>query len=279
MEMEQPKKKGKGLIVFLILIIICLLGYICYDKFFNTNNNTNNNETNNVINNEPIVNTIEEVSIDSNIVTNAKKIINKLYLTEKDLYGTTKYEISKITNYDLIATALKNVSENKIAYCLIDESELKETVTYQELNEILNKLILNKTISKDTIQALTAISSYTYAQFEVNDIGIILDTNGVKLIGPCGSEGPLDFIDKKIIKAEKNNDELYIYEKQAFAKNDITEINYFKDYQKTNKIETISIDNVTDNNNLNWNSYNTYKYTFKIINNYYYFQSFELANN
>ena len=37
--MEEKKKSNVGLIVFLVILVLGLAGYICYDKFLSTNNN------------------------------------------------------------------------------------------------------------------------------------------------------------------------------------------------------------------------------------------------
>ena len=101
-----------------------------------------------------------------------------------------------------------------------------------------------------------------------------------------------DYVNKKIVSAEKNNDFLYVYEKQAFAKYSDMEpggnhlVNYYKDYNKTNLLEkdldsiefTDANGNFGKNSTPKWDLYNTYKYTFKITDNTYYFQSFELTN-
>ena len=122
---------------------------------------------------------------------------------------------------------------------------------------------------------------------------LIAKENGIELYSSCDEifQGD-DYVNKKIISAEKNNDYLYVYEKHAFAKYSDTEtegssvVNYYKDYNRTTLLEkdldsiefTDAEGNVGKNSTPKWDLYNTYKYTFKIIDNNYYFQSFELTN-
>ena len=62
---EQPKKKSNtGLIVFLVILVLGLAGYICYDKFIATNNVPSNDlkckkdtcDCSNTVNNDTVIN-------------------------------------------------------------------------------------------------------------------------------------------------------------------------------------------------------------------------------
>lgn len=289
--MEIEKKNSKGiivLIILLILIIFGLIGHICYDKFYTNTNNSNNNNNNNSNN----YNSNETISIDSEVVTNAMKILKNIYISNDDLYSKNSYNISEISNYDLVATALKNIDKSYIV-SVCDADNPKKTVSFEVLNSALNKYVLNQTITVNTIKALKNKPSYS-TQYEVYDTGINIKEDGLELHGSCGKTFQADdYINKKVISAEKNNDYLYIYEKQAFAKYtdagtvDSPAVNYYKDYNKTTLLEknldSIEFINQNDNNtNKNvtpkWELYNTYKYTLKKINNNYYFESFEITN-
>ena len=276
--------KGKNiLIVLLILIIIGLIGFICYDKgvFKKQTKETNTEEK------EKKVET-KEISLDSPEVEKAMKILESIYISEPEFYKDKSYNINNISNYDLIATSLNVSGVSKyIAYCIGSKDQLKENFSIDELNKNLDKYILDKKITIDTIKSLKNESSYPLAQYEVNNIGFIVKGENIQLVGPCGAEGPYDFTDSKSIKAELNDEYLYIYEKKAFAKwktdeatNDLI-LDYYKDYNRKEVVDKNIKDeqdeNEEYNHKLNWDSYNTYKYTFKIIDNNYYFQSFELV--
>ena len=160
--MEIEKKNSKGiivLIILLILIIFGLIGHICYDKFYtNTNNSNNNNNSNNYNSNETI-------SIDSEVVTNAMKILKNIYISNDDLYSKNSYNISEISNYDLVATALKNIDKSYIV-SVCDADNPKKTVSFEVLNSALNKYVLNQTITVNTIKSLKNKPSYS-TQYEV----------------------------------------------------------------------------------------------------------------
>lgn len=294
--MKVEKKNGKGLVylvVVLIVIILGLISYICYDKFYLNSNNKNNTTENKVDNNNSNKsNSNEIISIDSTIVTNAMETFKKIYISDDNLYEKNNYSISEISNYDLIATALKNIDSSYIvSACVYDKP--RKTVSFEILNSALNKYILNQTITKSTVESLKKESSYPATQYEVADTGIDLKENGIELYSSCDEifQGD-DYVNKKIISAEKNNDYLYVYEKHAFAKYSDTEtegssvVNYYKDYNRTTLLEkdldsiefTDAEGNVGKNSTPKWDLYNTYKYTFKIVDNNYYFQSFELTN-
>lgn len=276
--------KGKNvLIVVLIIIIIGLIGFICYDKgLFKKQVKETKTEEKTTKEDK-----IETISIHSDEVTKATEILEQIYITEKDLYKSKSYDIKNISNYDLIATSMNVSGVNKyVAYCVGSKDQLKESLAVDEFNKSLDKYILDKKITVDTIKSLEKTSSYPLAQYEVNSYGIILTDNKVQLVGPCGAEGPYDFTDKKLEKAEKNSKNLYLYEKQAFAKWEIDEktddlvLDYYKDYARKELVEKNIEDKRTDtikNNDIKWDLYNTYKYTFKIENGNYYFQSFELV--
>lgn len=100
-----------------------------------------------------------------------------------------------------------------------------------------------------------------------------------------------DYVIKKIVGEKKDGDHLYVYEKQAFARYSNPSIilgnflvDYYKDYNKTILLEK-NLDSIefTDEKNVDgknitpdWDLYNTYKYTFKIVDNKYYFERLEL---
>lgn len=284
----MENSKSKDLLVLLIvlslLVIVLTLGYVTYNKLFNTKDNTNSGENYSNNNDKNDEKNIENLDISSQIVKDVMSRYNDLYISEDNLYKNNEYSISSITDYDLVSTALSNVDTNKIAYCIWEESQLKDDVSIDELNSILDDLLYNKDISISTIKSSSEEVSYPIADYQINNIGIVLSDNGLKLIGPCdGGYGFIKYTDKKIIKAEKNDDYLFVYEKQAFGEdymednNDKFLTNYYKDYARTAILEKGLIRDA-DNPTPNWDLYNTYKYTFKNIDGEYFFESLELVN-
>lgn len=291
MENKNNEKKLIIIIIAFAVIALCLIGYICYDTFF-TNNNSNNNEQ--VNEEEPK----EAVSIEDKIVIDAMNHYEDIYISSNELYRADKYDIKNMSNYDLVANAIRYLDDENIAFCVHSQEQLKEPISYDDINTELKKHILDKQIFVETISSLESTSSYPLGQYEVNGIGIIIKENGIQLIGPCGVEGaPEDYVNRKIVSAEKQGDYLYVYEKQAFAKHVFDDtydvmsvpvdfvVDYYKDYNKKEVVEKNLYSRYNSNScdenstikcNPNWDLYNTYKYTFKLFEGKYHFEGFEL---
>ena len=121
MEIEKKNRKGIiALVVFLILIILGLISYICYDKFYLNSNSKNDNEENKV---DVNANIKEDISIDSQIVTDAMETFKKIYISDSSLYANNNYNVSEISNYDLVATALINIDPSYIVSNCVDEQK------------------------------------------------------------------------------------------------------------------------------------------------------------
>ncbi len=288
--MKGKEKKNKKsiiiLIVLLIVIILCLIGYICYDTFSSMNDTKSDNETTEVVDKteKSEESEIKHITIDSPEVKAAMKAFEMINITPSELYNSKGYNIDNISNYDLVSTGLHNLVSNSndgsglskyVAYCISEKSQLKDAIPVSELNKGLDKY-LDKKITVDTIKGLNKGASYSMAQYEVSDIGIILEGDKMRLIGPCGAifQGE-PYQEKKTIAAEMSNDELYVYEKVAFgiyddaSKEGNPVASFYKEFSGKTKVSSGLKD---------WNEYNTYKYTFKISNNSYYFQKYELSD-
>lgn len=298
---NENKNNEKGmttLIVCLILIIVGLVGYICYDKFMNTGSNVTYNNTKEDgedgkdEGDDNSKNVTEEIDEDSVLLEEIMQSYNGIFIKEENLYRTNKYNIVDITDDELVATAVGGAGREKIAFCVSDSEQLKDVVSFDELNGVLAKLILDRDIEYDTIKGLKQESSYPIAQYEFNDIGVILSVDGVQLVGSCGDHFKgKDYINREVVRAEKSGNNIYVYEKQAFARygdganeNGIRIVNYYKDFMRTelveewlNSSEFSNMDGTAlENSTPNWELYNTYKYTFRKVGEKYYFESFEL---
>ena len=205
--LNNNKSNNNGLIVMLVIIIIVLSGLCVFFALDKKDNNVDDNKDNNIQENE---NNNEQLSVHSQVVTEGMDIFNRIYISKEELYKNSIFNIETISNHDLIATTVKNIGSENIAYCVGDKSQLKDSVSFNELNNVLSNYILNKSINVDNIKLLGG-SSYPIAQYEVVDIGIIVKDNSVQLVGPCGAvfTGE-DFVKRSIEKAEKNNNYIYI---------------------------------------------------------------------
>lgn len=71
--MENEKKSGKGsiiVIIILTILVICLGGYIGYDKFLNTNNTVTEENSTNEVDDKDVVENTEEDTNDEEVNAN-----------------------------------------------------------------------------------------------------------------------------------------------------------------------------------------------------------------
>ncbi len=295
---NEPKKKNSNMIflVIMALIIVGLVGYIVYDKeLLNTkteekekgNDEVDEKEENGEEkekveekkNEKKDENSLVTINPSDKIVEDAMDTLEQinagcssLRYSSEILFSSNKYELN-LPKYELIVTALSRIRKEgkSIPGCDSDDTT---AITINEMNAALKKVILNPvSITIDDIKSLPwdqherrYSTTYFYFVIENDTLKVSTTCDG------CGP-GPGDQTYKKIVKAEKNNDYLYVYKKVAFSewsegpKND-----YYKDSdRKTNILESLE-----SGQEPNWNLYNSYKYTFKIVDGKYYFQSIEL---
>lgn len=279
MKMEE-KKTGKGqsvLIIILILIILGLAGFIVYDKALKNNDSIVEGNANN-FNEKLEVETPTSISVESDIVKTAMESFENIVLKDENLYKTGGYNISDISNYELLETAISNVDKKYVTYCA--ESSKKNGASIDELNNVISKFILDKKLEIADIKKIVNNNRY------VGGWALDVSGNTVKIAGSCGGIfEPEDYQARKVVSAETLGDYLYIYEKNAFARyveesNEL--VSYYKDYTKTNIVEKniqsiyISLPGQNSPIEPNWDLYDTYKYTFKKVDGVYYFQNFEL---
>lgn len=282
--MESEKKKINGYVITIIilsLIIVGLVGFIVYDKVIKPD--------------VPIQKEVKEENKENeekkeeDLSTLLLEKFNTISITKDALYKSTSYNVSQLTNDDLIATAAKNMDSKYISYCVAPGDELNEAFSIEELNTSLNELVRDRNITIDMIKNIKEEVSFTAAQYQLGEIGFVINNdNTINLIGSCGSVFRTeDYIDQKLIEVKEENGYAYVYVKQAFARFndevDYLSVDYYKDYSKKNLVEAnfnyeeLEYDNDTSvNKSINWDLYDTYKYTFKKYNDTYYFESFGL---
>ena len=113
------------LVVIFFLTTLVSLGYICYEKYFNTNSNsnTNTNENNNLTDNKE-----EELDINSRLV---KSLYNKVVLDDNSsnkyfMYANNdNYTVSKASEESKLTLAYFNLKNNNLSSVSI--SNLPET--------------------------------------------------------------------------------------------------------------------------------------------------------
>ena len=283
---EKNNKTTNVLLILVLIVGVILIGLLLYKMFIYDKKDNKENKDNDIINKDD---NKKDENITFDLANTAMKTFKKIYISDDNLYSKDNYNISEISNYDLVATALNNINKSLIVSACTDKP--REIVPYETLNAALNEFDINKKITVDTIKSLEKESTDSQ-RYYVNNIGIVLKENGLELYGPCDSMFMgKDYVIKKIVGEKKDGDHLYVYEKQAFARYSNPSIilgnflvDYYKDYNKTILLEK-NLDSIefTDEKNVDgknitpdWDLYNTYKYTFKIVDNKYYFERLEL---
>ncbi len=283
---SKPKKKTGLYILLIILILISVLLFASptliekYNKSKSSNNSKNEtHEEQKEENNEQTEgNTETIIPEDSTEKTTIEEIFNKLYITESDLYSTTTYEVSQMSNHDLIANAIRTLDKGVVvSACVFDEE--RKFITFADFNKNFKNIIENREITIETINSLQQGSSYPSAHYEVVDVGIELSENKeqLKFYGSCGSVfSGEDYTTRKIMDIKEDNQNIYIYVKPVFVKT-IEETatgmvqEYYADYFK----KTPANETVTSGAEPSWELYDTYKYTFEKHDNGYYFRKVE----
>ena len=283
---EKNNKTTNVLLILVLIVGVILISLLSYKMFIYDKKDNKENKDNDIINKDD---NKKDGNITFDLANTAMKTFKKIYISDDNLYSKDNYNISEISNYDLVATALNNINKSLIVSACTDKP--REIVPYETLNAALNEFDINKKITVDTIKSLEKESTDSQ-RYYVNNIGIVLKENGLELYGPCDSMFMgKDYVIKKIVGEKKDGDHLYVYEKQAFARYSNPSIilgnflvDYYKDYNKTILLEK-NLDSIefTDEKNVDgknitpdWDLYNTYKYTFKIVDNKYYFERLEL---
>lgn len=291
--MEENNKKSKTsliVIILLVIVIIGLIGYIAYDKelIFNSNKDIHEKtNTNNQDKDSKTENDIIELSI-----TEADKIFdsNTGYLKKEHLYPNTSFNIKDITDIEMFSILFAVTDVN---YCIYDNEGLQKSITIEEINKTLDTYIPNhKKITIEDLKINGAPVTLTMADYQYNDnYGIKFYNDKIYLVGSCGSEGNIfeNVEAAKTIKATKVDDTITIYQKVAFGKANSDTVpegffvryDYYNNYNMTGQIiESLDITEeefgTLDEYNINYDKYNTYKYTFKIQNNIYQFESVEV---
>ena len=282
----MEKKSHKGLWTFLIILFVIIafvLGFFISKIVFDNKKDDNKDKP------KEEEKLPKEIAVGSDKVELSMKSLAKLSFDNEKLYGKDKFEISNITDSELLATALKQMPFEYVGYC--GDYLYKGPVTVDTINKYLKDVIYDKEITFDLIKKLainydeyskvyeTRIDPVIYVGLKGNDIYI-----GNNM---CEGDPESDILYKKVIKAEELDDMVYIYEKRAFFDGsfETKTVKYYSDPYLKNLVETKKATIIDDvmystmhqTEDLNWDKYNTYKYTFKLVNGIYYFQSVELV--
>lgn len=205
-----------------------------------------------------------ELALDSEIVKQAETSTSKI--------GTfTKYigfDINNLSKRNLIDTAINGLSKDQITFCISDESQIKATISIDDLNTSLNKYVQNVKLTVNDLKENKGNTTLSVGEYGYDDYSLAIDGENIHVIGACTIREEKDKNETVLSvpsKAITKDDKLFIYRKVAFGKRNNQVYNYYSDEAKTNLVETIS-----PGADPTWEKYQTYKSTYEKNGDIYY---------
>ena len=256
--MIMEKKKNKGVIVLIVLLILCIIGlvfYILVDKDIIKLNSTN-------VENEQVENNTSddteeketEVSLDINnaSIKNLFNIAHHLSIgPETQIYRDGGYKVSEMTN-DEKFTLLSNqwFSEMKTHPDYLRQTNDKITVLDEETLESLYE----RTFGPNTYERVNQITDSTDCIILTYDETY----QGYSTREEVGCGGTSAFsVHEKIISATKYSDRIEIVSATVYL--DGMSNQMYKDYNKTTSLGELLVDeNTVNNREERENTYNQY---------------------
>lgn len=270
-------RKNKNLIMLVVILILALImttGYIIYDKLIVEGETEEKNDDNKVnTTKEDIPEKLIEVDVNSteiqNLFSNISHGLNS-YCGVNYYYQDKKILASDLSNdlvFDIVLSQLYN--DRKTQGELYPFSQIGDGFTANELDAKIKS-----TFGKNYSFTHRTINSCPVFEYDsVNQKYVINSSPGCG--GTCGAANL-----KKIVKALKNNQTIELYVRVLFA-GGVDSIDYYKDYNKTQKVEGLEMDSnnlfpIESDNNVAKGS--LYKLTFENEDGNYVFVSSELVN-
>ena len=300
--MNNENKKSNNLLLWIIIILlIILIGiggvlvYTSYSDDVNTNINNYVNENNKVEEdnnkNEDLENDtdkdeviVENLNLNSDLINIIVKKIdffnrgefNYTQIDDNDEKFGILYKNDKLLIKDLPA-------EIRMGY-VVDNFDLETEAEYGGVNDygVVKYIINNDKFKQKYFQLMGKDVNYEPVVYDyICPSPTIENGNIIFYHGGCGGtwEPPLYKIFKKYTRAEKNNNEVYLYEKIAFVNinlvDDSSEFDIYSDIEHTNLIAN-SVKNENEIFSSKYiNKFSEYKYTFKLEDGNYIFHSVE----
>lgn len=233
----------------------------------------------------------KELVVDISELTDKKEInkiidqFNKLRIPESDLFMGPTYYVENMDVNQLLLTAFEDF--NITATC--GGSDNKMELSIDMINEKLNKFV-SRVLTLDEINTMIETSSLNLVQGSYCYNASLVDEKLNVTNCNCGIiNQEKDFVNSKVVNAEENSEYVFIYKKIAFGRyqGDMTlddKVDYYRSFDRNEEVvETLSsplIDEMGDNQipefEPHWELYNTYKYTFRKVEDNYYFASLEM---
>ena len=263
--MEEKKKSNVGLIICLVIIILGLVGYICYDKFFDKKEPAKTDE-------KEKANTAEE-NYEAYYQILNERMPRTMCYEFSELYQESGFKVSEMSQKLFFLWIFSNIHGEK-------------EVTMGEINSIVSNLVLNggnvtlnDIKNNSTFNKVDDLELGSYEWGSIANISYtIIDDSTIKAKNTVLDCEPTSFYLKKIIGKNETDEKLELKVKIALVETDLgLGVEYGKKASDAAKypdmkynehaLETVKTENV------NWDLYDTYTITFQKVNNNYYFES------
>ncbi len=272
----NENKKNRGLIVLVVILVLALVvtsGYIVYDKFIAKEEVEEKNKDNKKDEaSEEAQDELVEVDVNSEeIQTLFTNISNGLtsYCGVNNYYQDKKVLASDLSNDLVFDIALLQIYREKQAQGIeYPFSQIGDAFTASEL-----ETKIRNTFGKNYSFTHRTINSCPIFEYDSANQKYVINTPPA-----CGGTcGPTNL--KKVVRALKNNQSIELYVRVLFA-GGASATDYYKDYNKTQKVEGLELDSNTtfpieSDNNVAKGS--LYKLTFSNEDGSYVFVSSELV--
>ena len=274
--MVKKKKKNPKVSAF-VLVIVIILFFIAYmgvfflgrSKGIKFRKSKNNTETVELKKYDVDVVT---VPINKENVVLAMKNFNSFRLDEQ-FYHYDAFELENVSMHQYIVAGLGNVGEDKIAYCIEDESGLKEPITIDVLNEGVHKIadinISMEDVFNNASDTANKVGNVGYGYYSLK-----IDGNNIYVIGACDTKKDTNKpFYTEVTRAEEFGDYLNIYQRAAFGEVKNGYVYYYDNYQREGGALEVVEKGVEPD--FRKHTYALYKITFIKVGDKYYFQGLE----
>jgi len=292
-EIEKIKKKKNNIKIIIFVIGALLIGlgsgFLLSKSFVNKESDKKTGNSENVDNKKPGDNNQNDNTKDnetdvfktvSKYEANAiMKQFNGIKISSERLFSKDRFTIDEINVDEMLITALRQID----IYNACSKDGEKNVSLYFINNQLSN--YVKKSLTLNDIKSKVKNGIHVGNPYKFDYSVKVNNEKNIEVVDLyCGDTfSAEDFVERKIVDAERQNDYVYVYEKVAFARyNDESlkssdgnyKVDFYDNYKKDgNIIETLPRDDEV----VSWDLYKTYKYTFKLIDEEYFFQSLELV--
>lgn len=270
----MDNKKSNTSLIIIIILILCLIvasGYILYDKVLKPEQSKNQIEDNNEKESKEEV-SVENLEITDQQVTSLYEKISHAsgyYCGVDDYFTDKKVESKDISNNLAFNIALMSLYEKGLKISGANgDTNTGDDITKEQMDTEIDSIF-----GKDYVFTHALYSRCPYYAYDETAEKYIFGGSG------CGGTcGPVKNI-KKIVRAEKTAQNIYIYVRVVFVgKESSAKPVYYQDYNKTIKLDNLEKDNegIAKDNDSNASKGSLYKLTFTSENQNMVFTSSEL---